>query len=111
MVCKYCGAATTKYSVCRECRELIRYYKAIAAPTKGNYTIYSQVRVARVEYKLLMLPNPPVDLIRLYNNDMWPRSLHYVRCDRCGKKDLIGRCYSHDTKIYCAECTDALMLK
>ena len=109
MACRYCG--TTTNGVCTKCRELIRYYKSIAAPTKGNYTIYSQVSIARVEYELLMLPNPPVNLIRLYNNDMWPRSLRYVRCDGCGKNDLIGRCYSHNTKVYCAECTDVLMLK
>ena len=110
MVCKYCGAATTKYSVCKKCRELIRYYKSIAGYTKGKYTTYSQVRVARVEYELLMLPNPPVDLIRLYNNDMWPKSLHYVRCDGCGKKDLVGRGSSHKHKIYCAECEKTSLL-
>ena len=117
MTCKYCGAATTKYSVCSECRELIQYYKSIAGYykslagyTKGNYTVYSYVRLARIEYKLLTLPNPPIDLIKLYNNGTWPMSMEYVKCARCGKKDLIGRCGSHNCKIYCAECAEALKL-
>jgi hypothetical protein len=111
MVCKYCGgAATTKYSVCGECRELIRYYKSIAGSTKGNYTVYSRVRLARIEYQLLTLPNPPINLIKLHNNGMWPMSMEYVKCAKCGKNDLIGRCGSHNCEIYCAECTEALML-
>jgi hypothetical protein len=110
MVCKYCGAATTKYSVCSECRELIRYYKSIAGYTEGKYTVYSRVRLARIEYKLLTLPNPPINLIKMYNNGMWPMSMEYVECDECGKKDLIGRCGSYKHKIYCAECAEALKL-
>lgn len=110
MVCKYCGAATTEYSVCRECRELIRYYKSIAGYTEGRYTVYSRVRLARIEYKLLTLPNPPIDLIKMYNNGMWPMSMEYVECDKCGKRDLIGRCGSYKHNIYCAECAEALKL-
>lgn len=109
MKCKYCNSEITDGGLCDRCKQLRHNYAA--TKSSSHHTLYNKVRMARAEYALLMLPNPPLSLINIRNDGMWPVSLQYVNCDICGRSDLIGRCNVYKNNIICSRCMDEKHIK
>ena len=102
-VCRYCGKKLRWGDTCGFCRDLINNYITSSNNLDIN-SMYSKATVARLQYRLLRLPNPPYELLNKYSNAMWPLAYTLVTCCVCGRKLIMGQAYVYKGQVYCSEC-------